>query len=181
MVALLDTYNDARETLQAGAKGEGGGGYLQMPNLWHQGSYADLERTLLVMRALGQKGSIMEYGTGQRMSLRIAYWHVDQWWISAERRVARACPWCVENKPAGYRGKFYNLPHTHPNKKGKTVEIEPTKAPIRDIIRHRDANETKAHAGAQWIADRMPGSPQLPLPFLENLTGYVPRSEKKAA
>lgn len=173
VVALLDTYHDAQETLQAGANmGDGDGGYLTMPNLWHQGSYAELERVLRTMRSLA-KQKVVRYtdnGAEKTMPLGTAYWHAREWWIDSTCRIALACPNC----PPADRKRFERLPHKHKGKPNKPILV-------RDLARHPDAREVKAMAGAQWIADQMRGSPQLPLPFLENLTGYVPPGERKAA
>lgn len=47
VIELLRTFNEARV---AYGRGSTGNGVIHMPSMWHEGSYAELERRLLEMR-----------------------------------------------------------------------------------------------------------------------------------
>ena len=72
VLALLRTYNDARETLQ---RGDAGGRFdpdsreLAMPNAWHEGDYAALEDALRQLRGLTPHH----------------YWHLAERYIRSQR------------------------------------------------------------------------------------------------
>lgn len=78
VVALLRTYNDARETLQ---RGDAGGTFyadarlLLMPDAFHEGSYVNLEGVLLGIRRLWPghfRNVTARYVFPERVSVRLA-------------------------------------------------------------------------------------------------------------
>ncbi len=63
VIALLRTVNEAREAWDTRSSG---GGALLMPTMWHEGSYVELERCLLLMRE-GGPDHLLDPVTGSRL------------------------------------------------------------------------------------------------------------------
>jgi hypothetical protein len=90
--ALLDTYQDALDAVQRNGDIRGGGNesvVLLMSNLWHEGSYAELERGLKDMRA----------------NSPVLYWNVAETYTRAPTKLTTGCPVCKQETTQRHRHK----------------------------------------------------------------------------
>jgi hypothetical protein len=157
VVALLETYRDVllpdlpavgSITLRADSR------LLQLNKLYHDGSYAELERVLKWMRNQGYQQAY------EGVALHKLHWHVMEWYIRAEK-VRRNVPRTMKKS-----GKVVQL---------RDVEGRLVTTPKIVYRRHKDAREKKVDLGVDWMLlswDKVNPKgrrPQLPRDLLEVL------------
>jgi len=137
VVELLRTYP---EVCGAGERGEGSDRaddrLLLMSRLWHEGSYRELHRCLLLVRERE----------------RSFYWHVAERYLRPRRRRTLGCPECQQETRTGERHEHYA--------NGRRQRLE--RQPFLQDVWHPRVELRKVEAGIDWIVAEHRGVPYLP-------------------
>lgn len=137
VVELLSTY---RDVAGAGERGEGSDRaddrLLLMSPLYHEGTYAELERCLHVLRCRE----------------RALHWHVAERYLRSTRRVTLGCPGCGRPTPEGAQHSHHDGLRTRRFERGRIVELR----------WHPHVDLRKVDAGVDWLVREHRGTPYLP-------------------
>jgi hypothetical protein len=133
VVYLLETYPDVLLSERDGVAGATRESReLHLSKMFHEGSYAELERTLKWMRNQGWQKAV------DGVALHKLHWHVMEWYIRSER-VRREIP-----KTAKKNGKVVVLR----DKDGK-----PVTTPMMVYRRHPDVRQARVELGVTWLVE----------------------------
>jgi hypothetical protein len=137
VVELLRTYADA---CGPGELGEGSDGaddrLLLMSRLWHQGSYRELGRCLLIMRAREPR----------------LYWHTAHRYLRVTTRITLGCPGCGKATREGTRHTHHDGFRSRRFERGRIVEER----------WHPRVDLRLVDEGIAWLVREHRGPPQLP-------------------